>query len=258
MSAPWIVRHQPRPQARARLFCFAHAGGGASAYRLWSAGLPVEVEVCAVLLPGREGRLHEPPVSNLTALVDGVMPDLLALADRPFALFGHSMGAVVAGEVARTLHARGGPEPLALFASSRRPAHVPGTETPLHPLSDDAFVTEIRRRYGGIPAEVLAEPDLMALLLPSLRADMHALETHRPTRRPPIACPIIALGGSDDRLTPIQHLDAWRDETSGAFRARQFPGGHFYIEARRSDVLAEVIQALGSALSGAGPAAPAS
>ncbi len=244
MIGSWLLRTAPRPSARARLFCFSNAGVGASVYRRWPAGLPEALEVCAVQLPGRETRFREPAMTSLPAIVEALVPALLPELDRPFAFFGHSMGAVVANEVARALDARGAPQPRHLFASARRPPHIPGPESHLHPLPDDAFIAEIGRRYGGIPPEVLQHADLMALLLPSLRADIMALETHLPRPRPPLSCPITAFGGSDDRLTPREHLDAWRGETTAAFRVRVFPGGHFYLDTSRAELLADIAATL--------------
>jgi surfactin synthase thioesterase subunit len=244
MSGSWLLRLPPRPRARVRLFCFPHAGGGGSAYRLWSGGLPEGVEVCAVQPPGRESRLSEPAAASVRELVEGLLPELARHLDLPFAFFGHSMGAVVAAETARALLAAGGPPPRHLVVSARRPPHLAGTEPPLHPLPDDAFVAEVQRRYGGIHPEVARHADLMALLLPGLRADIRALETHRPPPRPPLPCPVSAFGGADDRLTPRAHLDAWRGETSGPFRVRVFPGGHFYLDARRAELLADLAASL--------------
>jgi surfactin synthase thioesterase subunit len=207
--------------------------------------------VCAVQLPGRESRLREPPVASIPGLVSALAPALSPLLDLPFAFFGHSMGAVLAAEVARALRAGGGPVPAHLIVSSRRPPHVPGPETPLHVLPDPEFVAELERRYGGIPAEVKQHADLLALLLPAIRADVRALETHRPPPRPPLPCPISAFGGSDDRLAPREQLDAWRSETSAAFRVRVFPGGHFYLDPRRGEVLADLAATLAPLLAGA-------
>lgn len=240
LSDLWLLKHLPRPQARARLFCFPHAGVGASTYRLWPKGLPEELEVCALQTPGRENRLREPALSSLPKLVEALVPVLLPHLELPFAFFGHSMGAVLASEVARALVAAGAPSPSHLVVSGRRPPHVKGPETLMHPLPDAQFVAEISRRYGGIPPAVLQERELMALLLPGLRADITALETHQPPPRPPLACSITAFGGDEDRLTPLEHLDAWRGETRGAFRVRTFAGGHFYLDARRAEVLADL------------------
>lgn len=243
-DSAWLLSFAPRPRARARLFCFPHAGVGASAYRLWPRHLPEELELWAIQPPGRESRLREPPMASIPALARSAAQAMAPLLDLPFALFGHSMGAVVAAEVARAIHGGAGPHPRHLLVSGRRPPHLPPTEPPLHPLPDPEFVAEIGRRYGGIHPEVLAQPELLELLLPALRADILALELHRPPPRPPLPCPISAFGGAEDRLIPREHLEAWRGETSGAFRVRVFPGGHFYLDARRAELLADVAAAL--------------
>jgi medium-chain acyl-[acyl-carrier-protein] hydrolase len=240
MSVSRLRSRQPGTAVRARLFCFPHAGVGGSVYRTWPNGLPASLEVCAMQLPGREQRIREPAKTSITELVQELVPAFLPHLDLPFAVFGHSMGAVLASEVTHALAEAGHPLPQHLLVSGRRPPHLPGPESPLHGLSDPAFVAELNRRYGGIPAEILEQPDLMALFLPVLRADLTALETHLPARRAPLSCPITAFGGSADPLTPREHLDAWRSETRGAFQVRMYAGDHFYLNAQRSRLLADI------------------
>ncbi|HTQ07988.1 MAG TPA: alpha/beta fold hydrolase [Polyangiaceae bacterium] len=240
MAGAWLVRHGRRDGPTARLFCFPHAGVGASAYRLWTRGLPTTIDVCSIQAPGREDRLREAPLTSIPALVDGIMGALGPELDLPFVFFGHSMGATVATEVARALEARGGSLPAHLVVSGRRPPHLPGTETPLATLPDAEFVAQVQRRYGGIPTTLLEEPEVMALLLPTLRADFTALETHRPPERAPLPFPVTAIGGAEDALTPREHLEAWRRETTHAFTTRLFSGGHFYLAAHLPEVLALV------------------
>ena len=187
-AGTWLVRMKPRPAARLRLLCVPYAGVGPSAYRRWSDALPSDIEVGAVHLPGREGRLREPALTGLEPLIDVTAEGLKPFLDRPFALFGHSMGALVAFELARRFRAEGWGEPTHLFVSGRRAPQVPPRHPDIAHLPDAEFVEEIRRRYNGIPDEVLRHPDLLALLLPGLRADLTLIEAyvHRPGRAAPV------------------------------------------------------------------------
>jgi surfactin synthase thioesterase subunit len=218
-------------------------------YRQWSAELPPEVELCSVELPGREARFRERPIASIPDIVGSLEPALQPLLDLPYVFFGHSMGAILAIETTRALAARGATLPSQLFVSARRPPHVPAHEPPMNGLSDAEFVAEIHGRYGAIPAAVMNQPDVLELVLPALRADIAALEMHRPAQRSPLAVPITAFGGADDALTPRAHLEAWRSETSSTFRVRVFPGGHFYLNAQRAAVLADVATTLAPLLS---------
>lgn len=234
-----------------RLFCFAHAGGAAGVYRPWCHALPESIELFAVQLPARANRLREAPLTRLPDIVEAVVQALRPLLDRPYALFGHSMGAVLANEVARQLGHAGAPLPSHLFASGRRPPHWPNPDPPLHPLSDAEFVAEIQRRYGGIPAEVAQHQEVMDMLLPSLRADIHALETHLPPAgRLPLACPVSVFGGSHDPLTPREHLEGWHAESRAPVRVCVLPGDHFYLNTQREALLGELCASLAPLLQG--------
>lgn len=233
---PWIIRRRPRPRAALRLICFPYAGAGASVFRTWPDALPGDVELLAIELPGRESRFKEPPFDRLTSLVvaltDAVGPELQA----PFAVFGHSFGALVGFSFARELRRRSLAGPVHLFASGRRAPQLPDL-SPMHELPDPEFLAGLRR-LGGIPEAVFHDPEIMAVFLPILRADFTANETARTPHEPPLACPISALGGlTDDRAT-ADELDAWRVQTAAAFEREIFAGGHFFLQTERDALLA--------------------
>lgn len=238
-----------RGPVRFRLICFPPAGMGAVVFRHWASELPEDVEVCAVQLPGRSLRWAEPAITSIPELAQAITAAVAELPKRPFAFFGHSMGAVLASEVARSLAARSLSLPSLLIVSGRRPPRVADPRAPIGGLPDDAFVSEINRRYGGIPGEILANPDVLALLLPGLRADIIALETFRPGPRPPIPIPIFAFGGDSDPMTPVSHLEEWKSETQAGFASRVFPGGHFYLDAQRKAVAGEIARLIRPILS---------
>ncbi|MBZ4194220.1 MAG: alpha/beta fold hydrolase [Candidatus Contendobacter sp.] len=234
MISPWFVR--PKPNAGLRLFCFAHAGGAASAFHPWGAKLE-GVDVWAIQLPGREGRLSEPLLTDFTVLQDRLARELTPHLDRPFAFFGHSMGAILAYEIARELRQRRLPPPERLYVSGRRAPTLPNLDPPLHPLPDREFIAELKRRFAGLPAVILAEPELLALFLPILRADLMMLERHEFRTDAVLDVPITAYGGQDDPQTLPEALAAWRELTTREFAMRHFPGGHFYLHEQRERFL---------------------
>ena len=233
---PWILRPRPNPRATLRLFCLAHAGGGASTFRGWGDALPPEVEVCAVQLPGRENRIAERPYDRLGPLVEALAEALTAWTDLPYAVFGHSNGSLIAFELARLYRRTGRPGPVHFFASGRRAPDVPSRQRAVHALPDDELVADLVE-LGGIPEAVLADPEMRALILPLLRADMALTETYRYTEEPPFDFPLTAYGGVDDAKVPREDLEAWGRHTAAGFRLRIFPGDHFYLLAHRGETL---------------------
>ena len=214
-------------------------------FRLWPAALPDSLEMLAVQTPGRGSRFHEPAIEDMASLVAQLVPAIEPHLDRPYALFGHSMGAVIAAEVARTLSAKGHPEPVLLAVFGPGAPGGPGDLSLPHVGGDAAVGGGSGRPDGGNPKEVLDNPDVLALLLPALRADVKALETYRPAaHRQPLGCAIAAFGGHSDRLADRRDLEAWRAQTLGSFHLHQFPGGHFYLDAQRRALLTELTRLL--------------
>jgi medium-chain acyl-[acyl-carrier-protein] hydrolase len=233
----WIKVLESRPGARLRLFCFPYAGGGASVYRGWPSGLPGGVEVVGVQAPGRESRWREEPFRRLAPMADEAARALAPQLDRPFAFFGHSLGAALAFEVTRRLLRGSGPRPRHLFVSGRPAPRVPREEPPIHDLPREEFVTELRR-YSGTPEEVLQNQELMDLLEPLLRADFAVSETYDyDPLEEPLPIPLTVLGGVADDEVPPENLEPWRLETRGAFQKHLLDGGHFFLHERREEVL---------------------
>ncbi|MEP6501831.1 MAG: alpha/beta fold hydrolase [Betaproteobacteria bacterium] len=245
----WLQRLSPRPDAARRLFCFHHAGGSAAAFRLWPWQLP-EFDVCAVQLPGRANRFVEPALTDIGAIVDAFLPELLPLLDRPYLLFGHSMGSAVACALAHRLRAVGAPLPQHLFVSGRQPPHRPFPEWSMSGLSDQAAIEAVQRNFGGLPDEVLAHPELLEMLVPTLRADFAALEAYRSVPESPLPVPIVALGGTEDPCAADDHLQPWQAYTTHPLRVRRVAGNHFYLDARLADVLAVLRDECGVATAG--------
>jgi medium-chain acyl-[acyl-carrier-protein] hydrolase len=237
----WFAQLEPRPQARINLFCFPHAGSGAAAYRPWLTAMPPEIEMRILQLPGREARLREQPFTRMDALLEVLSPAIELHLNRPYILFGHSMGALIAFELARALRQRGVPAPLALVVSGRRAPQLPDPEPPLHPLADGAFVGAMVRRYNGIPRVILEDIDLLRLFLPTLRADLELIETCQYRDEAPLAYPIIAMGGETDGRATVSDLSAWQVQTNHPLSVHQFPGGHFYLQAERDALIAAML-----------------
>lgn len=243
-ASRWIQRPRPVPGASMRLFCLPHAGGGASGFRPWAQGLPGHVELCPVQLPGRENRMREKPFTHWRPLVDELAAAIEPFLDVPYAVFGHSTGAMLGFELARTLRAAGRPGPRHLFASARNAPHLPLGRPPTHALPDAALIDDLRL-MGGVPEEVLAHQELMALLLPLLRADLSVNETYEYPGGEPLDAPITAVGGMDDARVSARALEAWRQHTRGGFDRHVFPGDHFYLQPNLSAVLATIAGKLG-------------
>ncbi|HZG07184.1 MAG TPA: alpha/beta fold hydrolase [Streptomyces sp.] len=225
---PWYLAFRPVEDARVTLYCLPCAGGGPSMFRTWADRLPGWIELRAVRLPGRQGRHREPAFTDADeatrALLDGLGPEL----DRPYAFFGHSMGALLAFRMVRELERTGGPLPRLLAAASWPPRGAAPSVMPDPADGDDAFAADLRR-LGGIPGDLLDDPEMLRFTLPLLRADFSLCRSYVYRPAAPLGLPVLAVGGEDDAVTPPDTLATWEGETRDFLGLHLFPGGHFFL-----------------------------
>lgn len=246
MNRTWFRRFTATGGDGPLLVCFPHAGGSAAAYVELARTLSAEFDVVSVQYPGRQDRFAEAPFTTLAPLVEAVAGELaIELArdrERPYALFGHSMGALVAFETARLLIRDGLPVPQQLFLSGRGGplCHTGDEGKPW----DDADVLADLHRLGGTDQTMLDDPDILEMVLPALRADYRAVATYRWTRGEPLTVPVTALIGDQDPLVKVNEARTWGEHTSGDFALKVFAGGHFYLTDRIGQVAATVSEGL--------------
>jgi surfactin synthase thioesterase subunit len=239
----WFRRFRSEPPTGAtKLICFPHAGGWASFYAPLARALPFGVDVLAVQYPGRMDRKVEPRIEDADELSELILEALRPALTGPYAFFGHSMGAVLAFEVARRHAARTGSTPVRLFVSGRRAPSVDRTES-THTLDDAGLRREIQL-LDGTDSSLLEDEDFLAMILPSLRSDYRLVERYRYRPGPALPCPITALiGGNDPRVT-VAEARAWKTHTSRNFHLQEFTGGHFYLRGNEPGVAVTVVAGL--------------
>ncbi|MBB5885484.1 thioesterase [Xanthomonas sp. LMG 8992] len=232
---PWIV-HMTAAPPRMRLFCFAYAGGSAFNFAAWRPALHPSVEICALQLPGRGARIAEAPIASMQTLLRAMAPAITQQGSLPFAFFGHSVGALIAFELARYLRLHGIAGPRHLFASGCQAPRFRSPSRQLRQLSDADFIEELRH-YNGTPAEVLESRELMSLMLPAIRADFTLAEDYAYRPGPLLQVPLSVYAGRQDDNKGHGQVEGWAKETSAACRTTWFDDGHFFINTQRSAVL---------------------
>jgi medium-chain acyl-[acyl-carrier-protein] hydrolase len=237
MSSRWIFRRSPSANPSLRLFCLPYAGGTAKVYNALSDVLGQKIEVCAVEYPGHGTRFGDPLLRSVPSLVEQLGPNILSLLDRPFAIFGYSMGAQVGFELTRWLRARGARRPSLLVAGAMRAPQVLDQKPPTFDAPEAVLVSQLRS-LGGVPPEILDHPDLLKLVLPIARADLQVTQTYRYNAEGPLDMPIEAFAGTHDPLASQEEVAAWRVQTTGRFQMHTFEGGHFFLLSAQSQLFA--------------------
>ncbi|WNI32320.1 thioesterase domain-containing protein [Streptomyces sp. ITFR-6] len=226
-ESPWI-RRSARAAPAVRLICMPYAGAGASVYRAWPGLLPDSVEVLALQPPGREDRAREDPPVDLRALVRACAIALRPFCTGRFVLYGHCAGALLAHDVAHEMARRFDVRPRRLIAAAQPAPYVASAQAPLYELPDEEFTEAVRLR-GGLPRELLANPDMLEFLLPMLRADFALWERYEHERRPALPCPVTTLRGRDDPVVSGDLARTWRECTEQGHDHHEVDGGHYFV-----------------------------
>ncbi|GAA4781243.1 alpha/beta fold hydrolase [Streptomyces sanyensis] len=237
-DSPWIVGRVTAPAARLRLFCLPQAGGSAASFAAWRLTPPARIELATVELPGRGVRGAEPLPPTVEELADAVLDGITPELDMPYAVFGHSFGALLGYELTRRIAARGLTPPLALFASSSRAPHVPVAKRITG--RDDEGLLRWLEGFGGFPSELRSYPAYLRYAVRTVRQDLALTEAYLAPGPGPVACPLHVLGGSGDPLVGAEQLDRWRDVAGGPFSRTLHPGGHDHPFTGAPGVLARI------------------
>ncbi len=232
----YLTVFDKRAEATSRLLCVPYAGASAAVYRQWAKLVPQACELGVLDLPGRV-YMKRPPATSMEALVEELYPALLTLLDKPFILFGHSFGSAVAYELAARLQKEGRRLPDKLVASCRRAPQIPSRVPPVRGLTDAEFLQAVLQRYSAIPEAILKEKELLAMLLPILRADIVLNEEYCARLGEKLRVPVTLLYGVDDKTATLADLQEWAAVTSADFQIRAFPGGHFFIDSSLRELI---------------------
>lgn len=237
-----IAYRTARPQACLRFFCFPYAGGGANIFRTWAKNLPETIELCPVQLPGRETRAMEPAYSRIEPLIEKLSEELKPFLDIPYMFLGYSMGALIAFELARSMRRSALPGPSHLFLAARRGPRLPDS-SPTAGLTDREFVKQLES-MGGPSAEMLRHPEVLEMMLPTLRADFSLCESYAYSPGVLLDCPFSVFGGQEDARASHQALAAWAAETNSSCHVKLFDGDHFFIHKCQRDLLETILEDL--------------
>jgi len=234
-----------KPEAESRVFLFPYAGGGPAVFSKWNAELPENIEAQIVHYPGRGSRHNETPIKSVSKLTEEISQGIQHLPDKQFVFFGHSLGGLIAFELARYLHQKAFPQPVAVFISACGAPHVPDSHPPIHTLPDGEFIDALKK-LNGTPQEIIQNQEMLNLLLPVLRTDFEMIETYKYVSNDLLDCPIIAIGGLDDKRVSSERLEGWEMYTSSKFELRYFPGDHFFINTAKESVIDSIVREVDS------------
>lgn len=246
-SRCFVRLHKTSVPPRLQLCCLPYAGGSARVFQSWRELLPVDMALLGVEYPGRGRRIAELAIDRIDVLASELVGALAEVPRGPYALFGHSMGALAAFEMAHQLAESGAPLPVLLVVSGHGAASLPSTSKPVHAGPDAEFLARLRE-LNATPPEALEMPELLDLMMPILRADFRAAETYVPAKRPKLDIPIVAYGGLLDPDVSKDQLLAWADETTAQCTVRMFPGDHFFLRTAPDNVVATLVRDLTQAL----------
>lgn len=237
-KSAWFPYLQKRPDPKVRILCFHHSGASAAVYRVWPSFFNEEVEIIPVQLPGREARFSEPFISDISKFNESLLPQIIDLNDKPLVLFGHSLGGILAFNVALELEKRNCP-PQKVFISACLPPHEIKQRSPIYDLSEKKFISVVKS-YGGLPKAITENRDMLNLLLPRLRADFKLFETSTCLENSLIQTPICVFSAKKDSIAPSKKIIGWNNYTQGECISKVFHGDHFYYQTNTRELVTEI------------------